>query len=86
MHCEIFELRSPQYYEGKLQWLSVSETAWPGAVAMLKAEKLKQGYVEPEDLIARLRMLKSSDNFELRKFCHPPMSWKSPTPLEAEGF
>ena len=85
MHCEIFELRSPQYYEGKSQCLSVSETAWPGAVAMLKAEKLKQGYVEPEDLIARLSMLKPSDNFELRKFRHPPMSWKSPTPLEEEG-
>ena len=86
MHCEIFELRSPQYYEGKSQCLSVSETAWPGAVAMLKAEKLKQGYVEPEDLIARLCRLKPSDNFELRKFRHPPMSWKSPTPLEEEGF
>lgn len=86
MHCETFELRSPQYYEGKSQCLSVSETAWPGAVAMLKAQKLKQGYVEPEDLIARLRMLKPSDNFELRKFRHPPMSWKSPTPLEEEGL
>ncbi|KAI4132513.1 MAG: hypothetical protein LQ347_002552 [Umbilicaria vellea] len=86
MHCEIFELRSPQYYEGKSQCLSVSETAWPGAVAMLKAEKLKQGYVEPEELIARLRMLKPSDIFELRKFRHPLMSWKSPTPLEEEGF
>ena len=86
MHCEIFELRSPQYYEGKSQCLSVSETAWPGAVAMLKAEKLRRGYIEPEDLIARLSMLKPSDNFELRKFRHPPMSWKSPTPLEEEGF
>ena len=86
MHCEIFELRSPQYYEGKSQCLSVSETAWPGAVAMLKAEKLRRGYIEPEDLIARLSMLKPSDNFELRKFRHPPMSWKSPTPLEEEGI
>ena len=86
MHCEIFELRSPQYYEGKSQCLSVSETAWPGAIAMLKAQKLKQGYVEPEDLIARLRMLKPSGNFQLRKFSHPPMSWESPTPLEEEGF
>ena len=86
MHCETFELRSPQYYEGKSQCLSVSETAWPGAVAMLKAEKLKQGYIEPEDLIARLSLLKPPHNFELRKFRHPPMSWKSPTPLEEEGF
>ena len=85
MHCEIFELRSPRHYEGKSQCLSVSETAWPGAVAMLKAQKLKQGYVEPEDLIVRLRMLKPSDNFEPRKFRHPHMSWKSPTPLEEEG-
>ena len=52
---------------------------------MLKAEKLKQGYIEPEDLIARLSILKPSDNFELRKFRHPPISWKSPTPLEEEG-
>ena len=86
IHCELFDLRSPQYYEGKSQCLSVSETAWPGAVAMLKAEKLRQGYIEPEDLIARLSTLKPSDNFELRKFRHPPMSWKSPTPLEEEGF
>ena len=86
MHCEVFELRSPQYWEGKSQCLSVSETAWPGVVAMLKAQRLKQGYVEPEDLIARLSRLKPSDNFELRKFPHPPMSWKSPTPLEEKGF
>lgn len=85
MHCEIWELRSPQYYDGKSQCLSVSETAWPGAVAMLKAQWMKHGYVEPEDLVARLRMLKPSDNFQLRKFGHPPMSWKSPTPLREEG-
>ena len=83
MHCEIFELRSPQYYEGESQCLSVSETAWPEAVAMLKAEKLKQGYVEPEDLVARLCMLKPS---EFCKFRYPLMSWKSLTPLEEEGF
>jgi len=85
-HCETFELRSPQYYEGKSQCLSISETAWPGEVAMLKAQRLKHGYIEPEDLIARLRRLKPSDNFELRKFPHPPMSWKSPTPLEEGGI
>ena len=86
IHCETFELRSPQHYEGISQCLSISETVWPGAVAMLKAQKMKQGYIEPEDLIARLRMLKPSDNFRLRKFRHPPMSWKSPTPLKEEGY
>ena len=86
IHCETFELRSPQHYEGISQCLSISETVWPGAVAMLKAQKIKQGYIEPEDLIARLRMLKPSDNFQLRKFQHPPMSWKSPTPLKEEGY
>jgi hypothetical protein len=86
MHCATYEIRSPQHYEGKSQCLSVSETAWPGAVAMLKAEKLKRGYIEPEDLIERLSNLKPSDNFELRKFRHPFMSWKSLTPLQEEGF
>ena len=86
MHCEFSELRSPQHYEGISQCLSISEGVWPGAVAMLKAQKMKQGYVEPDDLIVRLRKLKPSDNFQLRKFRHPPMSWKSPTPLKEEGF
>ncbi|KAH8800866.1 hypothetical protein F5884DRAFT_757705 [Xylogone sp. PMI_703] len=86
MHCETYGIRPPQYYEGKSQCLSVSETAWPGAVAMLKAEKLKRGYIEPEDLIERLSKLKPSNNFELRKFRHPFMSWESLTPLEEEGF
>ncbi|KAF2176106.1 hypothetical protein K469DRAFT_682765 [Zopfia rhizophila CBS 207.26] len=86
MHLKDFGLRSPQYYEDKSQCLSVAETAWPGAVGYLKAEKLKRGYIEPDDLIERLRKLKPSDNFELRKYRHPLMSWKSPTPLEEEGF
>lgn len=51
MHLRAIGLRSPQYYGDKSQCLSVSETAWPGAVTYLEAEKLKRGYIEPEDLI-----------------------------------
>ncbi|KAL8989209.1 MAG: hypothetical protein Q9177_001857 [Variospora cf. flavescens] len=86
MHLEDFGLRSPRYYEGKSQCLSVAETAWPGAVGYVKAMKLKQGYIEPEDLIQRLRKLKPSDNFEPRKYRHPLMSWKSPTPLREKAY
>ncbi|KAI4288217.1 MAG: hypothetical protein L6R35_002516 [Caloplaca aegaea] len=86
MHLELFGLRSPRYYEGKSQCLSVAETAWPGAVGYVKAMKLKQGYIEPEDLIQRLRKLKPSDNFEPRKYRHPLMSWKSPTPLREKAY
>lgn len=85
-HLKMIDLRSPQYYGDKSQCLSVSETAWPGHVTYLEAEKLKRGYIEPEDLIERLRKLKSSDNFELREFDHPRMGWKSPTPLQEKGF
>ena len=53
---------------------------------MLKVEELKQGYVVPEYLIARTRMLKPSDNFELLNFRHSSMSCKTPTPLEEESF
>lgn len=53
-------------------------------LAMLKAEWSKQGLVEPEDLFARLRMLNSLDKL-LRQSRHPPMAWRSPTPLEEEA-
>lgn len=86
IHLKGFGLRSPRYYEDKSQCLSVAETAWPGAVGYLKAMKLKQGYIEPEDLIQRLRNLKPSDNFEPRKYRHPLMSWKSPTPLREKAY
>lgn len=86
LHLKLLGLRSPQYYGDKSQCLSVSETAWPGAVTYLEAEKLRRGHIEPEDLSERLRMLKPSDNFELRKFYYPPMQWDSPTPLEEGGF
>ena len=89
-HLKMIGLRSPkyyvQYYGDKSQCLSVSETAWPGTVTYLEAEKLKRGFIEPEDLIERLGKLKPSDNFEVRKFRHPRMEWKSPTPLEEEGL
>lgn len=89
-HLKMIGLRTPQYYVqyygGKSQCLSVSETAWPGTVTYLEAEKLKRGFIEPEDLIDRLSELKPSDNFELRKFRHPRMEWKSATPLEEEGL
>ncbi len=48
-------------------------------MGIIKARKLKQGYIEPEELISRLRELKPSDNFTLRKYRHPRMTWeKSP--------
>lgn len=79
MHLKDNGLRSPRYYEDKSQCLSIAETAWPGAVGYVKADRLKRGYIEPEDLIERLRKLKPSDNFELRKHGHAPMEWeKSP--------
>lgn len=83
-HLKDNGLRSPRYYEDKSQCLSISETAWPGAVGYLKADRLKKSYIEPEDLIQRLRKLKPSDNFELRNYRHPPMSFaKSPMLGEA---
>lgn len=86
MHLKLNDLQSPQYYEGKSQCLSVAETAWPGVVAMLKADRMKRGFIEPKGLIERLGKLKPSDNFKLRKFRHPPMEWKSLTPLKEEGL
>lgn len=86
MHLETLGLRSPQHYGHKSQCISVSETAWPGAASLVEAERLKRGYIEPDDLINRLQKLKPSDNFELRKYCHPYMSWVRPTPLEEKGF
>ncbi|TAQ90810.1 hypothetical protein B7494_g883 [Chlorociboria aeruginascens] len=76
MHLSMFGLRSPQYYGHKSRCLSVAETVWPGAVTYLEAEKLKRGYIEPEDLIERLHKLKPSDNFELRQYRFPGMKWE----------
>jgi hypothetical protein len=86
MHLKHVGLRSPQYFEDKSQCLSVSETAWPGAVAYLKAERLKKAYFEPEELIKRLSELKPSDNFELRKHSYPLMSWAESPLYEKTGL
>lgn len=48
-------------------------------MGIIKAERLKYGYVDPEELIKPLRQLKPSHNFSLRRYHHPPMLWnKSP--------
>ena len=77
IHLKMIGLRSPQYYvqyyREKSKCLSVSETAWPGTLIYLDTEKLKRCFIDPEDLIKRLSKLKPSDNFELRKFRHPPI-------------
>ena len=84
MHLKLIGLRSPQYYGDKSQCLSVSETAWPGAVTYLEAEKLKRGHIEPDDLIERLRKLKPSENFELRNYRYPRMEWEK-SPIDGEA-
>jgi hypothetical protein len=70
-------LRSPQYYAKyygeKLKCPSVLETAWPGTVTYLDAERLKRSFIEPEELIKRLGKLKPSDNFETCEFQHACM-------------
>ena len=67
-------LRSPQYYQDKSQCTSFADIK-PVDRACVKAANLKSGYIEPTDLIERLRKLKPSDNFELREYDHPYMSW-----------
>ena len=67
-------LRSPQYYRDKSQCTSFADIK-PVDRACVKAANLKSGYIEPTDLIERLRKLKPSDNFELREYDHPYMSW-----------
>ena len=68
-----------------MQCLSVSETAWPGAVAYLKAEKLKCSYFKLKDLIERLYKLKPTNNFELRKHRYPHMEWEK-LPLNGKAY
>lgn len=71
-------LRSPEYYEDKSQCISFADVM-PAEKASVKASFLKSGYIEPKDLIERLRKLKPSENFELREYDHPYMTWaKSP--------
>ncbi len=75
-------LRSPQYYEDKSQCVSFADIR-PVERACIKAFRLKAGFIEPEDLIKRLQQLKPSENFELREYDHPHMSWIKP-PLSDE--
>lgn len=84
-HLKDNGLRSPQYYAEKSQCLSVAEAAWPGAIGYVKADRLKRGYIEPEDLIARLHRLKPSDNFELHKYRYPPIDIEK-SPLDEEAI
>ena len=73
-------LRSPSYYQDKSQCISFQDCP-PGEMGTIKAQRLSWGYVDPEDLVKRLRQLKPSHKFTLRKFQHPYMPWdKTPTP------
>lgn len=67
-------LRSPQYYEDKSQCTSFADVK-PVDRACIKAANLKSGYIEPTGLIERLQKLKPSENFVLREYDHPYMSW-----------
>lgn len=70
---------SPKYYEDKSLCLSFQADVDPVIEGHFKAWMLRSGYIEPKDLIERLRQLKSSGNFELREYHHPYMSrTKSP--------
>lgn len=71
-------LRSPDYYRDKSQCLSFWDCS-PGEKAIYKVRALAKGYIEPKELIKRLKKLKRSNNFTLPKFGHPVMEWyKSP--------
>ena len=74
-----YGLRSPKYYEDKSQCISFVEDVDPVVKGYTKGEFLKGGYIEPKDLIERLRQLKPSENFELHNYQHLDISWtKSP--------
>lgn len=73
-------LRSPGYYHDKSQCISFQDCS-PAEMGIIKAERLKWGYVEPKELAKRLRQLKPSHNFTLKKYRPPQMLWdKSPIP------
>ena len=86
IHLNLIGLKSPRHYKGISPCVSVPENTWPGVVAYLKADKIKRGYIEPEDLMERLRQLKPSNNFELCTYYHPQSASESPTSLDEEGF
>lgn len=70
-------LWSPQYYEDKSQCVSFADIR-PAEKGIIKAHRLKAGFIEPADLIKRLQQLKPSENFELREYKHPGISWVKP--------
>lgn len=80
-----FGLRSPQYYEDKSQCVSFADIR-PVERACIKAFRLKAGFIEPEDLIKRLQQLKPSENFELREYDHPHMSWIKPPLYRSDEY
>ncbi|MCJ1256704.1 hypothetical protein MMC24_004528 [Lignoscripta atroalba] len=74
-------LRSPEYYRDKSQCISFQDCS-PAEMGIIKAERLKWGYIEPKELAERLRQLKkSSGDYSLPKYRHQQMEWdKSPVP------
>ncbi|MCJ1356471.1 MAG: hypothetical protein MMC33_006466 [Icmadophila ericetorum] len=73
-------LRSPGYYHDKSQCISFQDCS-PAEMGIIKAERLKWGYIEPKELAKRLRQLKPSHNFTLKKYRPPQILWdKSPIP------
>lgn len=70
-------LRSPSYYHDKSLCISFQDCS-PAEMGIIKAERLSWGYVDPNDLAKRLRQLKTSNNFSLRKFRPPLMTWNEP--------
>ena len=73
-------LRSPSYYRDKSQCISFQDCSL-AEMGIIKAERLACGYVDPKALAKRLRQLKPSHNFSLRKFRPPRMIWdKFPLP------
>lgn len=73
-------LRSPSHYHDKSQCISFQDCS-PAEIGIIKGERLSWGYVDPKELAKRLRQLKTSNNFSLRKFRPPQMTWnKSPVP------
>lgn len=83
-NLEVLGLRSPKYYEDKSLCLSFQADVDPAIKGHFKAWMFRSGYIEPKDLIERLRQLKPSDNFELREHHHPYMSWTKSLLCEKE--
>lgn len=78
-------LRSPQYYEDKSQCVSFADIR-PAEKGIIKALRLKAGLIDPADLIKRPQQLKPSENFALREYEHPGMSWVKPPLYHEEEY